>query len=247
MTPPLRLILEELIFSPIFFCGVFGLLYVRWRSISVALASARWWLFPVMLLFLSSDWCYQLVAYPLKVITPLSQKQRVDAIVVAAAGVHASGAPTHTSAIRAHAAGTLYLEGWAPLIIVSGGVTEPYTPPVEIKGIRLILRGMGVPEEAIVVETRSTNTFENGVESARLIKERGLNKVLLISHDYHLYRLMAVFEKQRVSALPYAANRAYPHEPNLWWRLFEWENFGRLQTVTHEYLGILFYKLANRI
>ena len=70
--------------------------------------------------------------------TPKSEKKASDAIVVASAGVHGSGAPTPGSTLRAHTAGKLYLEGHAPLVIITGGVTKPYFPPVNIKGMGLI-------------------------------------------------------------------------------------------------------------
>ncbi|GIT09037.1 MAG: hypothetical protein CM1200mP30_26670 [Pseudomonadota bacterium] len=54
---------------------------------------------------------FQLVSYPLKHLTPESTKQPSDAIVVASAGVHKSGAPTPGSTLRAHAAAKLYLKG----------------------------------------------------------------------------------------------------------------------------------------
>lgn len=248
MNSPIRNILEDLLFGPVFLGLLWFLpyLYLKHRG---QIRDPRWWgaTMPVLLLLLSSDGCYQMFAFPLKQITPPSEKQKVEAIIVASAGVHPSGAPTHTSAIRAHTAGTLFLEGWAPLIVVAGGVTEPYQPPVDVKGIRLILRGMGIPDEAILVETRSANTYENGLEISRLLTERKIRSVLVVSHDYHLYRLLAVLRKQGITAIAYGANRAYPHEPNFWWRHFDWENFNRLQTVAHEYVGILYYKLTQRI
>ena len=127
---------------------------------------------PLLLLVFSSDLFYQVFSAPLKLITPVSEKKKAEAIIVASAGVHPSGAPTHSSAIRAHTAGLLYLENWAPEIIVAGGVMEPYDPPLEIKGIRLILRGMGIPDEAILVETKSKNTHENGFAVSEILAEK---------------------------------------------------------------------------
>ena len=201
-----------------------------------------------VVLFLGSNTLFfQLISYPLKYLTPESTKKPSDAIVVASAGVHKSGAPTPGSTLRAHTAAKLYLEGVAPLVIITGGVTEPYLHPVNIKGIAIILQGMGVPSHDIIIENRSADTHKNGIETAKILKSLNLNTVLLVSHDYHLFRLVSVFKKLGIESYTYAANRSYPVTANPWWRYFDWANFNRLQTIVHEYLGLLSYKYSNRI
>ena len=163
MNQQLKSVLEEIIFGPLSFSILICIPYIVLRK-QKKISDYSWWglTMPILLLVFSSDFFYQAFSAPLKWITPVSEKIKAEAIIVASAGVHPSGAPTHSSAIRAHAAGLLYLENWAPEILVAGGVMEPYDPPLDIKGIRLILRGMGIPDDAILVETKSKNTHENG-------------------------------------------------------------------------------------
>jgi len=106
---------------------------------------------------------------------------------------------------------------------------------------------MGIPDEAILVETKSKNTHENGNAISVILAEKNIKRVLVVSHDYHLFRLVSVLQRYNLEVIPFKANRTYPHEPNDWWHQFEWENFNRLKTVAHEYVGILFYKLTNKI
>ncbi|MEK9763195.1 MAG: YdcF family protein [Deltaproteobacteria bacterium] len=248
MNQQLKSVLEEVIFGPLFFSILIFIPYIFLRK-HKKISDPRWLglTMPILLLIFSSDLFYQVFSAPLKWITPVSEKKKAEAIIVASAGVHPSGAPTHSSAIRAHAAGLLYLENWAPEIVVAGGVMEPYDPPLEIKGIRLILRGMGIPDEAILVETKSKNTHENGNAISEILAGKNINRVLVVSHDYHLFRLVSVLRKYNLEVIPFKANRTYPHEPNDWWHQFEWENFNRLKTVAHEYVGIIIYKLTNKI
>src|SRR6056300_1895026 len=173
MNQQLKSVLEEVIFGPLFFSILIFIPYIFLRK-QKKISDPRWWglTMPLLLLIFSSDLFYQVFSTPLKWITPVSEKKKAEAIIVASAGVHPSGAPTHSSAIRAHAAGLLYLENWAPEIVVAGGVMEPYDPPLEIKGIRLILRGMGIPDEAILVETKSKNTYENGSAISEILAEK---------------------------------------------------------------------------
>ncbi len=244
-----RFIAEELVFGPFLFLALtvclLAFFLVRRPPASTQL---RWlgglWL---GLLVGCSQPFYHAFAYPLKLLTPESVKVQTDAIVVASAGVHESGAPTPGSTLRAYTAGRLYLEGWAPKVIIAGGVTEPYQPPVETKGMHIILKGMGVPEDAIIIEDRSVDSYQNGIETVRILREHEAQRILLVSHDYHLYRLSAVFQKLGVTTYPYAANLGYPRRPEPWWLFFDWENYARLRTVAHEYLGLIGYRIFGRI
>ena len=149
--------------------------------------------------------------------------------------------------MRAHAAAKLYLEGIAPIVIITGGVTNPYSPPVNIKGMAIILNGMGVPSENIIIENRSTDTYLNGVETTKILKRLKLNNDILVSHDYHLFRLVSVFEKLGINVHAFSENESYKRTPISWWKLFEWKNFNRIQTVAHEYLGLIRYKFSGWI
>src|ERR687893_562784 len=58
----------------------------------------------------------------------------------------------------------LFLEGWAPLLIFSGGlgaITRGMWSEPEAEQFAKIAVGMGVPEEKILIENNSTNTSEN--------------------------------------------------------------------------------------
>ena len=249
MERPLKFILEDIVFGPLFLLMLLTsslmLMYKHRKDLKI---SFRTLLGSWVVLFLGSNTLFfQLISYPLKYLTPESTKHPSDAIVVASAGVHKSGAPTPGSTLRAHTAAKLYLEGVAPLVIITGGVTEPYLHPVNIKGIAIILQGMGVPSHDIIIENRSADTHKNGIETAKILKRLNLETVLLVSHDYHLFRLVSVFKKLGIESYTYAANRAYPITANPWWRYFDWANFNRLQTIVHEYLGLLSYKYSNRI
>ena len=249
MNFPLNFIIEYIVFGPLLViimltCSL--ILMYRYRKhlkISFRVILCCW----IIIVLGSNTLFFQLVFLPLKLITPKSEKRTSDAIVVASAGVHKSGAPTAGSALRAHAAAKLYLEELSPLVIVTGGVTEPYLPPVNIKGMAIILQGMGVPSANIIIENRSTDTYRNGLETAKILNRLKLKTVLLVSHDYHLFRLMSVFKKLGFEVFAYAENESYSKKSIPWWRYFEWSNFNRIQTVVHEYLGLLRYKFSGWI
>lgn len=94
----------------------------------------------------------------------------------------------------------LYLEGWAPLLIFSGGlgtITKNLWSEPEAELFASVARGMGVPAERIVVESLSTNTGENIRFTRKLLAERGLDPAsfILVQKPYMERRAYATFKR----------------------------------------------------
>ena len=95
----------------------------------------------------------------------------------------------------------LWLDGWAPWLLLSGGLgnlTKHIWEESEADQFARIARGMGVPEERILVENRSTNTGENVAFSRALLGKRGIeaNSFLLVQKPYMERRAYATFRKR---------------------------------------------------
>lgn len=94
----------------------------------------------------------------------------------------------------------LYLDGWAPLLIVSGGLgrvtsrfwAEPEADLFAAEAIRL-----GVPPDRILRERESTNTGENVAFTRRLLAAHGLTptSLILVQKPYMERRTYATFRK----------------------------------------------------
>jgi len=86
----------------------------------------------------------------------------------------------------------LYKDGFAPLILFSGGLgrnTKSRWNTSEAERYRDIAVGLGVPENVILIENRSTNTGENITLSREILKEHGLaDKRLLCVHKPFMER-----------------------------------------------------------
>ncbi|HEV7904139.1 MAG TPA: YdcF family protein [Pyrinomonadaceae bacterium] len=94
----------------------------------------------------------------------------------------------------------LFLEGWAPLLIFSGGlgaITKSLWSVPEADQFARIAARMGVPEERILVENRSTNTGENIIFTKSLLAEKRLDpeKFILVQKPYMERRSYATFRK----------------------------------------------------
>jgi uncharacterized SAM-binding protein YcdF (DUF218 family) len=94
----------------------------------------------------------------------------------------------------------LYLQGWAPVLIFSGGlgnVTKDIWTESEADQFARIAINKGVPPEAILVENKSTNTGENILFTQQLLKEKGLDpqKFIVVQKPYMERRSYATFKK----------------------------------------------------
>jgi uncharacterized SAM-binding protein YcdF (DUF218 family) len=94
----------------------------------------------------------------------------------------------------------LFLAGWAPLLIYSGGlgsITKGIWSEPEADQFAKIALSMGVPEEKILVENKSTNTGENILFTKRLLAEKKINpeKFILVQKPYMERRSYATFRK----------------------------------------------------
>jgi len=98
-------------------------------------------------------------------------------------------------------AAALYLEGWAPILVLSGGLgylTKGLWKDPEADLFARIALDKGVPAEAIFIENKSTNTGENIQFTRKLLDEKGLhpNRFLLVQKPYMERRSYATFKKQ---------------------------------------------------
>jgi uncharacterized SAM-binding protein YcdF (DUF218 family) len=101
----------------------------------------------------------------------------------------------------ARRAAELYLQGFAPFIVFSGGLgrlTEGVWPLPEADTFARIAMEMGVPEQHILIENRSTNTGENIALSYRLLQNHNItvHKLILVQKPYMERRTYATFCKQ---------------------------------------------------
>jgi len=94
----------------------------------------------------------------------------------------------------------LFLQGYAPVLIFSGGLgnfTQGLWDEPEADKFAKIAISLGVPEEAILIENKSTNTGENIMFTQQLFREKGLNpkSFIVVQKPYMERRSFATFKK----------------------------------------------------
>lgn len=97
----------------------------------------------------------------------------------------------------------LWRDGRVSRILVSGG-NLPWQPSAapESELIAAMLRELGVPPEAILLDTTSRNTFENAAESRRIWSAEGLGSGYLVTSAAHMPRALAVFRRAGLTVEP---------------------------------------------
>jgi uncharacterized SAM-binding protein YcdF (DUF218 family) len=94
----------------------------------------------------------------------------------------------------------LFLEGWAPLIIFSGGhgeITSRLWHEPEAERFARIAVDLNVPRENMLIESQSTNTGENIAFTKKLLAEKGLDprRFIVVQKPYMERRSYATFRK----------------------------------------------------
>ena len=94
----------------------------------------------------------------------------------------------------------LFLEGWAPLLVFSGGlgvITRRLWHDPEAERFARIAVGLGVPYDRILIENKSTNTGENVRFTRELLAQRGIDpaSLILVQKPYMERRTFATFNK----------------------------------------------------
>jgi uncharacterized SAM-binding protein YcdF (DUF218 family) len=110
-----------------------------------------------------------------------------QAIIVLGAAQY-DGRPSPVLEARLAHAVELYETGVAPLIVVTGGKRsgDRFT---EAGASYRYLRDREVPEDAIMREEQGANTWSQLAAATVLLTDRGIDDVVLVSDDYHAYRL----------------------------------------------------------
>lgn len=141
----------------------------------------------IALLVLVAGIIYTVALVMVLVVSQQDQRRVVDAIVVLGAAQY-NGRPSPVLRARLDHALQLYAEGLAPRIVVTGGVGRGDTTSEATVG-RHYLVGHGVPPSAVVVQPQGRSTQASMTAVAEWLETEHLNRVILVSDPFHMFRL----------------------------------------------------------
>ncbi|MBI5343727.1 MAG: YdcF family protein [Deltaproteobacteria bacterium] len=166
-----------------------------------------------------------------------TQLRKADAIVVLAGGAYDNGTLGHSTMIRTLHGVELYKKGFADKIIFSGGNMLGHMLGITISvKMSELATDLGVPREAQMLDTVSLRTYENALETKRIMDENRLKDALLVTSATHMKRAMLTFERIGIKVYP-APDTAFETEV-----IDPFERFGMFKIVMREYAGMLFYR-----
>jgi uncharacterized SAM-binding protein YcdF (DUF218 family) len=101
----------------------------------------------------------------------------------------------------AERAADLFLQGWAPLLVLSGhlgSLTSGMWTRPEAEVFADVAAARGVPRERMLLETQATNTGENVACSRALLEARGLRprRAIAVQKPYMERRTLATFQRR---------------------------------------------------
>ena len=161
-----------------------------------------------VLLFSSNAWVSRFLVRSLEWQNiPAAELPTAEAIVVLGGATKSVYPPRTTvdlseSGDRVLYAAQLYRQQKAPLIIVSGGrIDWRGGGAPESEDMAKLLIFMGVKSEDIIQEPDSLNTYENAVNVKKILLDRKIGGILLVTSAMHMPRSLAIFQHQKIEAI----------------------------------------------
>jgi uncharacterized SAM-binding protein YcdF (DUF218 family) len=190
----------------------------RWAYVPVSLAI-------VTLLLASNSWSTNLMLQSLeRQHVPQGELPTAEAIVMLGGATTSKSYPRLNVDLsergdRVLYTAQLYKQGKAPLVIISGGRVEwmESGAPEATDVKNMLVSEFGLPAAAIVEEPDSLNTYENAVNVKKILEQRQIQKILLVTSAFHMPRSMRIFRKLNIEAIAapsdYLAPQSLVEEP----------------------------------
>ncbi|MBN1537908.1 MAG: YdcF family protein [Anaerolineales bacterium] len=149
----------------------------------------------------------------------------------------------------------LFKQGKADHLLLTGGsidwLSSDENPATDMANL---LKMLGVPEDAIWLEPESRNTYEDAAYSAKILKEKGISRIILVTSAFHMPRSVKLFEKQGLQVIPAPVDFVVTQKgwenittkniaSQLNYLLPGAENLSNTTKALKEYLGILVYSI----
>ena len=251
--PLLKLMLELPV--PFLLLGLFGIFfYKRWIGKLSIISS-------LALLYASSiPATVQWLGKKFETIPPLTNDQisefKPQAILLLTGGNTGSNPELNAAARvnaatmqRASYAARLHRETGLPVIVTGGVVYQGQTHEAR-SAARWLKDVVGI--QPIAIEDRATNTLENLQFSKPIIEHLGYQRVVVVTHAYHMPRALQSAEIAGVNAIGapfgYLARYPFPQDNLPTWKAFvpESVHISSTDALLHEWIGQWWYRKQSR-
>ena len=230
--------------------------YPRWLPIPLIIA--------FLILFLAGNsWVSNSLVKSLEwqYISAPSNISNAEAIVILGGGVKSKIAPRPMIDVaeqgdRVIYGAKLYKMGKAPIIIATGG-RIPWRNGQknlsEADDMEELLLLFGIPDSAIIKEGKSFNTYDNAVNTKKILDQLNLKRIILVTSAIHMPRSVKIFTKQHLEIIPaptdfLVTEQQVNYESNNSWqnsliKLFpNSDAINQTTLAIKEYIGFVIYK-----
>jgi uncharacterized SAM-binding protein YcdF (DUF218 family) len=138
-----------------------------------------------------------------------SYQREADVVVVLGAAVWPGNRPSHALSDRVNTGIRLYKEGLVRKILFSGGPSDRPDILHEVEVMRRMALDAGVPDEDIVLDPDGINTQETVNQTAKILADRGWDRVLAVSHFYHLPRIKMAYARAGIEVYTVPAEETH--------------------------------------
>jgi uncharacterized SAM-binding protein YcdF (DUF218 family) len=108
----------------------------------------------------------------------------------------------------------------------------------------------------LLLQMKSLNTHEDALYSSKMLKDKGIQRIILVTSALHMPRSVALFQKQGIDVIPaptdYRVTQSnwddlmHPTIENLFINLIpSSSNISELTNAIKEYIGIFVYRLRG--
>lgn len=150
---------------------------------------------------------------------------KADLIVVLGNKVYPDGHPSVGLRDRLDRAIEIYKAGYAPLILVSGGVGKEGVD--ESVAMETYLIQHHVPMAHIVRDGRGNNTRATAQNTFNYLQQKQLHSVIIVSQYYHIARSKLAFQQAGIQKIGQAPSTYF--------------NFDNIYSIFREMIGYPFY------
>jgi uncharacterized SAM-binding protein YcdF (DUF218 family) len=125
-----------------------------------------------------------------------------------------------------------------------GGSARGHLPEAQV--MANLLAEFAITRDVMLLEDKSRNTRQNGLNAVVIMQKEGINKILLVTSAYHMRRAQAVFEKLGIEVVAAATDyQVLEPDPSI----LDWlPNAEALMMTTlgiKEYLGWWVYRFRG--
>jgi uncharacterized SAM-binding protein YcdF (DUF218 family) len=169
----------------------------------ILLVSSNRWI--AALLTRSLEWRYLPPAELSEASLQARQSPLADVIVVLGGGTESFQFPR--PAVEVNGAGdrvlyALFYKHECPHLLLMSRIDWMETGDSPAQDMASLLNLMGIPEDALWLESRSLNTSENAVEAHNFLTPKGIQRIILVTSAAHMPRAVGLFEEQGFEVIP---------------------------------------------